>query len=66
MENFFISDHSFVHLEIGVNKPQAVIRTRRMRVFEEDEVKKELDEIGEVIKRESSIDYAVGIYSNMV
>ena len=36
-----------------------------MRDFEE-EVKKELAEIGEVIKGESSIDNGVGIYSDRV
>ena len=45
MDKFYISDHSFVHSEIMVNKPQAVrrtIRTRRMRNVEEKEIKKEL------------------------
>ena len=52
-----------------MNKPQAVrrnIRPRKIRVFGEEEIKKELDEIGEVIKRESSIDNAVGTYNDMV
>ena len=34
----YISDHSFVHLELRINKPEAVkrtIRTRRMRDVEE-------------------------------
>ena len=59
---FYITDHSFVHSEIRVNKPQAVrrmIRTRRMRNVEENKIRKELEGIGEMIKRESSIDKAV-------
>ena len=51
MDKFYISDHSFVHSEIRVNKPQAVrrtIRTRRMRNVEEEEKKKELEEIEKI------------------
>ena len=46
MDKFYISDHSFVHSEIRVNKPQAVrrtIRTRKMRNVEEKEMKKGLE-----------------------
>ena len=50
------------------NKLQTVrrtIRTRRMRVFEEDELKKkECNEIEKVIKRESNIDNALGMYND--
>ena len=40
VDKFYISDHSFVHSEIRVNKPQVVrntIRTRRMRNVEDNE-----------------------------
>ena len=69
VDKFYISDHSFVHSEIRVNKPQAVrrtIRNRRMRTFEEKEIKKELEGIGEMIEGESSIDKAVGIFNDRV
>ena len=69
VDTFDISDNIFVHSEIRVNKPQAVrrtIRTRRMRNFEEKEIKKELEEIGEMIKGESSIDKAIGMYNDRV
>ena len=49
--------------------PQAVrrtIRTRRMRNVEENEIKKESEGIGEMIKRESSIDNAVGMFNERV
>ena len=59
VEKCYISDHSFVHSQIRARKPQAVrrtIRTRRMRALEQEEIKTELDKIGGVIKRESSIE----------
>ena len=59
-----ISDHQF-YLEIGVNQPQAVRRTRRMRLFGRGRNKKR-DEIDEVIKGKSSIDNGVGIYNDRV
>ena len=69
VDTFYISDCSFVHSEIRVNRPQAVrrtIRTRRMRNVEENEIKKELKGIGEIIKRESSIDKTVGMFNDRV
>ena len=60
---------SFVCSEMRVNKPQTVrrtIRTRIMRNVEEKEIKKELGEIGEMIKGELSIDEAIGMYSDRV
>ena len=45
VDKFYIADHSFVHSEIRVNKPQVIrrtIRTRRMMNVEENEIKKEL------------------------
>ena len=44
VDKFYISDHSFVHSEIRVHKPQAIkrtIRTRITRNVEENEIKKE-------------------------
>ena len=55
VDKFYISDHSCVHSEIRVNKPQAIrrtIRTRRIRNMEENKINKELEGIGEMIKRE--------------
>ena len=69
VDKFHISGHSFVHSEIRVKKPQAVrrtVRTRRMRNVEEKEIKKELEEIGEMVKGESSIDKAAGMYNDRV
>ena len=53
---------------IRVNKSQAVRRTitRRMRNVEEKEIKQELGDIGEMIKGESSIDKATGMYNDRV
>ena len=69
VDKFYISDHSFVYSEIRVNKPKVIrrtIRTRRMKNIEENEIKKELEGIGEMIKRESSIDKAVRIFNDRV
>ena len=69
VDKYFISEPSFAHLEMGVNKQQAVrraIRARRMRVFEGEKIKNELDEKVEVNKGESSIDNTVGIYNDRV
>ena len=69
VDKFYISDHSFDHSEIRVNKPQVIrrtIRTRRMRNGEENKIKKELEGIGEMNKRKSSIDKAVGMFNDRV
>ena len=69
VDKFHISDHSLVHSEIRLNKPQAVRRTigaRRMRNVEEKQIKKELEEIGQMIKGESSIDEAIGMYNDRI
>ena len=69
VDKFYISDHSFVHSEIRINKPQVIrraIRTRRMRNVEENEIKKKLEGIGEMIERESSIGKAVGMFNDRV
>ena len=66
---FYISGLSFIYSEIRVNKPHAVrrtIRTRRMRNVEEKEIKKELEEIWEMIIGESSIDKEVRMYNDRV
>ena len=65
VDKFYISDHSFAHSEIRVNKTQAVRRHIRMRSVEE-EIKKELEEIGDMNKGESHIDKAVGMYNDKV
>ena len=69
MDKFYISDHSFVHSEIRVNKPQVVrktIRTRRMRNVEDNEIERELEGIREMIKGEASIDKAVEMFNDRV
>ena len=69
VNKIYISNHSFVYSEIGVNKPQAfrrIKRTRQMQALEEEETKKESDEMGEVIKGKSNIDNAVGIFNDRV
>ena len=69
VDKFYISDHSFVHAEIRVNRPKVIrrtIRTRRMKNAEENKIKKELEGIGEMIKRESCIDKAVGMFNDRV
>ena len=67
VDKFYISDHSFVHSEIRVNKPKVIrktIKTRRMKNVEENKIKKK--GIGEMIKRESSSDKAVGMFNDRV
>ena len=69
MDKFYISDHSLVHSEIRVNKPQVVrntIRTRRMRNVEDKEIERELEGIREMIKGEASFDKAVEMFNDRV
>ena len=59
MDKFYISDQSLFIQRYGVNRPNVIrrtIRTRRMKNVEENKIKKALEGIGEMIKRESSID----------
>ena len=69
VDKSYISDHSFVHSEIRVNKPQVVrktIRTRRMRNVEDKEIDRELQGIREMIKEEASLDRAVEMFNDRV
>ena len=64
VDKYYILDHSFVHSNINIRKPQTVRKTTRSRdieVFDEDEIEKGLDKICDEIKEETSIDDVVGI-----